>query len=133
MFELSDDDFEEIVGKAIDKIPPKYGENLKNVVFTVADMPSPAQRKKLKLRCDQTLFGLYEGIPQTARMTNYSGVLPDKITIFKLPILSVSMTLEDVRWQTDRTVWHEVAHHYGLNHDKIHALERKNIAPPASA
>lgn len=130
MLELSDEEFEKIVGEAIDAIPDEYGKNLSNIAFTFSDEPSPQQRKKLKLRCGQTLFGLYEGIPKTARLSNYSGVLPDKITIFKNPILSVSTTIEDVKRQTHRTVWHEVAHHYGLDHDIIHELERKIISPP---
>lgn len=124
MIEVSNEEFEKIVGEGIDAIPEEYGNRLSNVAFVVEDQPSQAQRTKMKLTCHQTLFGLYEGIPQTKRNSTYSGVLPDKITIFKLPILAISQTIEDVTKQVKRTVWHEVAHHFGLGHDEIHALER---------
>jgi predicted Zn-dependent protease with MMP-like domain len=120
---LEDVSFDDLVAEAIDALPKKYGEALENVAFVTEDFPNPNQRKKVRLRCDQTLFGLYEGVPRTSRGNNYSGVLPDKITIFRIPILSVSRTLDDVKKQVKRTVWHEVAHHYGLGHDEIHRLE----------
>lgn len=125
MIEIDQKLFEQMVSEAIDAIPPLYMEYLDNVAFVVEDNPTPEQRKRLGLRCHQTLFGLYEGIPLTKRGVNYSLVLPDKITIFKQPIESVSYSAEDVKEQIHRTVWHEVAHYYGLDHDRIHALERK--------
>lgn len=123
---LSHDEFEQIVSQAIDAIPDRYFENLKNVAFVIENNPSLEQRQKLNLRGDQTLFGLYEGIPLTKRTNNYSFVLPDKITIFKEPIESISATIEDISAQVNKTVWHEVAHYFGLDHDKIDALENKN-------
>jgi predicted Zn-dependent protease with MMP-like domain len=71
-----------------------------------------------------TLYGLYEGIPLTQRTNNYSGVLPDKITIFRLPILAGASTRAEVVKQVKNTVWHEVAHHFGLAHDRIRELEK---------
>ena len=124
---MEDINFDDLVAEAIDSLPEKYGRGLDNVAFVTEDFPTPAQREKLKLRCHQTLFGLYEGIPRTKRGNNYSGVLPDKITIFRLPILSVSTTPDAVRRQVRRTVWHEVAHHYGLDHGDIHRLENKIV------
>lgn len=123
---LSHDEFEQIVSQAIDAIPDRYFENLKNVAFVIENNPSLEQRQKLNLRGDQTLFGLYEGIPLTKRTNNYSFVLPDKITIFKEPIESIGATKEDISAQVHKTVWHEVAHYFGLDHDKIDALENKN-------
>lgn len=124
MMEISDKDFEELVSKALDALPKIYLENLNNVAIVTADEPSAEQHQELKLRCNETLFGLYQGIPLTKRGNNYSGVLPDKITIFKLPILAASHTLEEVAEQVRHTVWHEVAHFYGLDHDQIHKLEK---------
>lgn len=124
MLEISDKDFEELVNKALDSLPQLYLDNLNNVAIVTADQPTPEQRIELKLRCNDTLFGLYQGIPLTKRGSNYSLVIPDKITIFKLPILSVSRTLADVAEQVRHTVWHEVAHFYGLDHEQIHKLEK---------
>lgn len=123
---ISDELFEKIVAKAIDAIPEQYFNRLNNVAFVTEEEPTPLQREKLKLRCDQTLFGLYEGIPLTKRGNNYSFVLPDKITIFKRPIESRSQSVSEIEEHVKHTVWHEVAHYFGLDHDRIHELERKN-------
>ena len=125
MIDITGQDFELIVSKAIDRIPKLYYEKLSNVAFVVEDEPSPSQRQQLKLHCTQTLFGLYEGIPLTRRGSGYNLVLPDKITIFRIPILFHCNTREEVANQVNKTVWHEVAHYYGLDHDKIHELEQK--------
>ncbi len=125
MVELTTDHFEKLVGKGIDAIPKKYFDKIQNVAFIVEDEPSLEQREKLKLACNQTLFGLYEGIPLTKRGAGYNLVLPDKITIFRLPILSVAETVEDVQKQVNKTIWHEVAHYFGLDHDRIHKLEKR--------
>lgn len=123
MIELSDNEFEKIVGEAIDAIPEKYFKHIENVVFTVENEPSAEQRHKFHLVNGRTLYGLYEGIPLTARGTNYSHVLPDKITIFKHPIEFTSHNIDDVREQVRHTVWHEVAHYFGLGHDQIYILD----------
>lgn len=122
---ISPQQFEELVGNAIDNLPAPYGDSLDNVVFVVEDEPSPQQRAQLKLRCNTLLFGLFEGIPKPQLQRVTTGMLPSKITIFRLPIHAVSPTLEHLIRQINRTVWHEVAHYYGLNHDRIHELERK--------
>lgn len=129
MIDLNANDFEQLVSQGIDKIPKLYYEKLQNVAFVVEDEPSDEQRLKLKLHCNQSLFGLYEGIPLTKRGAGYNLVLPDKITIFRLPILSVANSLEEVKRQVSKTVWHEVAHYFGLDHDRIHHLESKPPKP----
>jgi predicted Zn-dependent protease with MMP-like domain len=120
----TDEEFEEMVNKALDHIPKLYQDNLNNVAITIADEPTPEQRLKLKLRCDQTLFGLYEGIPLTQRGAGYNLVLPDRITIFKLPMVNVVNSTDELAEQVRHTLWHEIAHYYGLNHDQIHKLEK---------
>src|SRR5688572_26390993 len=96
MIELSDKEFEQIVADAMDAIPEHYALRLNNVGFVVESDPSLEQKQQLHLVDGVTLYGLYQGIPLTQRSNNYSGVLPDKITIFKNPILSQSVTKEDV-------------------------------------
>ena len=129
MVEMNEKEFEELVSHAIDAIPPLYYKKLHNVAFVIEDEPTQQQRHKLELHCTQTLYGLYEGIPLTRRGSNYNLVLPDKITVFRLPILHLSRSREEVRSQVRKTVWHEVAHYYGLDHERIHELENK---PPKS-
>jgi len=123
MVSVSDSEFDKLISDAMDTLPQKYIEGLNNVLITYEDEPTPAQRVQLKLHCNQTLFGLYEGIPRTQRGAGYNLVLPDKITIFKNPILHASPDLRALKEQIRHTLWHEIAHHYGLSHQRIHALE----------
>lgn len=122
MIEVTQEEFESIVAASIDALPEKYGKRLDNVAFVTAEVPTPEQRTKMHLRDHETLYGLYEGIPQTVRGAGYTFVLPDKITIFKRPIEYTSDTIDEVRAKVRKTVWHEVAHHFGLDHEQIDRL-----------
>lgn len=122
MIEISDEEFAKMVGQSMD-ILSKQMEEVKNVGIVIADEPTEEQRQKLALRQGDSLFGLYEGIPLTRRTNNYSGVLPDKITIFKLPMARYVSNRKELREQVHKTLWHELAHHFGLDHDRIHELE----------
>lgn len=126
MITLNDKDFSRIVAKAIDAIPEKYGSNIQNLAFVIEDYPTDEQRMKLGLHNQQTLFGLYEGIPLTRRASNYTYVLPDKITIFKKSVEQNSQNREELKRQVQHTVWHEVAHYFGLDHEQIFGLENKD-------
>lgn len=121
----TDEEFEKLINASLDKLPKRYLESLKNIAIVIADEPTLEQRKKLKLRCHQTLFGLYEGVPLTMRGNTLGILPPDKITIFKLPISAYSKNESELKDQVGRTVWHEVAHYYGLNHEQIHKLENR--------
>jgi predicted Zn-dependent protease with MMP-like domain len=107
----------------MDELPQEYIKGLDNVVVTYDDEPTDSQRAKMKLRQDQSLFGLYEGIPLTQRGAGYNLVLPDKITIFKYPMLNYAEDEASLFRQVKHTLWHEIAHYYGLNHDRIHEIE----------
>jgi predicted Zn-dependent protease with MMP-like domain len=121
---LSDDHFAELIAQCIDELPDKYTRSLDNVVITYADTPTPEQRTKLKLRHHETLLGLYEGIPLTQRGAGYNLVLPDKITLFKEPLMQASATMPELKQRIKHTLWHELAHFYGLDHSRIKALEQ---------
>jgi predicted Zn-dependent protease with MMP-like domain len=122
--ELSEHEFEKYLAEAIDRIPKPYSDRLENVAFILEDYPTQEQRVRLNLYPNETLFGLYEGVPLPAR-GGREPVLPDKITIFKMPLLAVSRTPQQLRHNIGHTVWHEVAHYYGLNHKRIHELDSK--------
>jgi len=128
MIQISDAEFEAIIADAMDAIPEHYAMNMKNVGITWDEQPSLVQREKLRLRGDQTLFGLYEGIPLTQRGMNYNLVLPDKITIFKKPIEMSCNSIEQLKKEVKHTLWHEIAHHFGLDHERIHELEDNHQA-----
>lgn len=125
MHNVSDDEFDTLIQQAMAELPQEYVSNLDNVAITYADTPTPEQLIANKVGPHQLLLGLYEGIPQTSRLsTSYSGVLPDKITLFKDSIRMVTHDDASFYEQIKRTLWHEIAHHYGLGHEHIHVLER---------
>ncbi len=124
----TDEEFSKMMAQALDELPEKYTSKLGNVFITYEDEPTGDQRGKLKLACNQTLFGLYEGIPLTKRGNGFSGQLPDKITLFKLPLFYYSQGDEkNFKAQIKHTLWHEIAHYFGLDHDRIHELEQKQM------
>ncbi|HLD85872.1 MAG TPA: metallopeptidase family protein, partial [Patescibacteria group bacterium] len=107
MVNLPDQEFEALIEEGVGAIPQEFRELMKNVAIVVADEPTPEQLIKTGLRPGVALFGLYEGVPQISRGAGYSGVLPDKITIFKQAILSACSTAAQVREQVKETVLHE--------------------------
>lgn len=124
--QLTDEQFDELITKAMDELPQEYITGLDNVAILMADEPSPDQERKMKLREGTILLGLYEGIPLTQRGNAYTFVLPDKITLFKHALLRVSHNDAQLFEQIKRTLWHEIAHYYGLDHGRIHQLESKD-------
>lgn len=122
--DASDELFEKYLEAAIDNIPKPYNEHLQNVAFILEDVPTPEQRRRLNLYPNETLFGLYEGLPLPQRNGTLK-LLPDKITIFKQPLLAASHDERQLKHNIGHTVWHEVAHYYGLNHQRIHELDSK--------
>jgi len=123
--EISGKQFEKIVGEAIDAIPTPYIDRLENVAFIIEDEPTPEQVQKLGLRCNDLLFGLYEGVPLPQR-NGGTKLLPDKITLFMKPLQSVSHNIDELTKHVKKTIWHEVAHYYGLGHKRIHFLEESS-------
>ena len=105
--------FEELVGDALDAVPGQLLDLLDNVVILVEDDP-PAG--------DPHLLGVYEGYALTERGWDYGGVLPDRILIFRRPILAICESEEDVVEEVQVTVVHEIAHHFGIDDARLHEL-----------
>lgn len=120
---MTHEEFEKLVGEGIDAIDEKFLQKLKNVEIVIEDDPTPQQLEKLKIR-GALLFGLYEGVPQTKR-ESYGQVLPDKITIFKNSIEKVFFRPEDIKKAVADTVWHEIAHHFGMDEHQVREAEQK--------
>ncbi len=125
MFSLNDRDFEKLVHDSVDGLPTIHKDNLKNVGFFILDWPTDQQRIKSNLQPNQMLLGLYEGVPLSQR-NGAMKLLPDTITLFKIPIEKSVNSMDQLKSRIKNTVWHEVAHYYGLDHDKIHEIERRN-------
>ncbi|MFJ1595078.1 metallopeptidase family protein [Kitasatospora albolonga] len=134
MLEMTREQFEELVSQALDRIPPELMRLMDNVAVFVEDEPEPG---------DPDLLGLYEGTPLTDRGEWYAGVLPDRITIYRGPTLRMCETHEDVVAETEITVVqdkpsdtflervteevavtvvHEIAHHFGIDDERLHEL-----------
>jgi predicted Zn-dependent protease with MMP-like domain len=106
--------FEELVAEALDTVPTELAEVMDNVAIFVED-DAPAD--------DPHLLGVYDGIPLTERDAWYgTGALPDRISIFRNPVLAVCDTEEDVVREVGVTVVHEIAHHFGIDDDRLHEL-----------
>ena len=122
MIEVSDEQFQALINQALDELPGDHAKNIKNIAILYEDLPSLEQRQKLQLRHDQTLLGLYEGVPLSQRQ-GMTRVFPDKITLFRLPLQQHANSPAELKEEIKHTLWHEIAHYYGLDHDQIHELE----------
>jgi predicted Zn-dependent protease with MMP-like domain len=109
--EVEPERFEEMVAEALDGLPEELGQLMSNVAVTVEHSPGPPG-----------LLGLYEGVPLTSRTTGYAGVLPDRITIYRVAICASCYTEQEVSDQVRRTVIHEVAHHFGIDDERLSEL-----------
>lgn len=123
MIEVDEEHFQELIDTALGELPEEHVKGIKNVAILYEDFPTEEQRQQLELRHDQTLLGLYEGVPLPARQGT-TRVLPDKITLFRGPLCHQANSLPELKEQIKHTLWHEIAHYYGLDHDKIRELEK---------
>lgn len=123
---MSDESFNQLVKRSISELSRDHIEALDHVSILVADEPSEVQLQKLKMRKDHMLLGLFEGVPRTSRSGYESGLLPDTITIFKKPLMTLSANDRDLYENIKRTVWHEIAHYYGLSHDEMDERQNRN-------
>ena len=123
MIEVSEDEFQELINAALGELPKKHVDNIKNVAILYQDEPTPEQRVQLELRHDQTLLGLYEGVPLSQRQ-GMTRILPDKITLFKSPLQNMVNSVNDLKEEIRHTLWHEIAHFYGLDHEMIQQIEQ---------
>ena len=116
---MSENDFEAAVSDALDLIPPDIARTMDNVAVFIEDdyTPRPGEDP------DTVLLGLYEGVPLTERDSWWdAGSLPDRITIYRRPILDICSSREDVVEEVAVTVVHEIAHHFGIDDDRLHEL-----------
>lgn len=114
--------FDDLVAKAVDGIPPEFREKLDNVYVTVEDHPTPEDYQEAGLGPGELLLGLYRGVPLRERSPFAPIAMPDHIAIFQRPIETVCRTRAEIVEEIRRTVLHEVAHHFGLSEERIDEL-----------
>lgn len=121
---MNQSEFDQLVVAGLKAIPRRFLKKLSNVVVTVEDEPTAEQLASMRLGPGRTLFGLYQGVPQTSRGSGYTLVLPDKITIFKGPIArAAGGDRELIKAIVKDTVWHELGHHFGLSEGEVRRRE----------
>lgn len=112
-FELTADEFEKVVVAELDELPDEMVDGLENLVFVVEDRPEDGSLD---------LLGIYEGVALTERDRYGFGELPDRIVLFREPLLAVCDDLDQLRDEIHVTLVHEIAHYYGIDDDELHRL-----------
>ena len=117
-------DIEAIARRTLDRLPSPFAESLGDVVLLIEEVADPDTARRLGLRHPMQLSGLYEGIPLNHQSVQQSGTLPERITLYRRPIIaewqSARFSLEQL---VSHIVIHEVGHHFGFSDDEMHALE----------
>jgi predicted Zn-dependent protease with MMP-like domain len=121
---LTPKEFEEAVVVALKKLPKIIKKKMENVDVAVEPKASPEVLNEMGLRSPFELLGLYQGVPYERRGFYYGNVLPDKITLFHIPIESVCQTKEEVKEKVREVIIHEVGHYFGLDDRRLRELER---------
>jgi len=117
--------FEDLVVRAVERLPAEFRSELENVDVIVESWPSQRQLKKLGIRYQDQLLGLYEGVPQIRRSARYGMVLPDRISIFQKPIEALCHSNEDTERKIPEVVRHEIAHHFGTDERTLREIEAR--------
>jgi predicted Zn-dependent protease with MMP-like domain len=120
--EMNPADFELLVSEAFDELPQLFKERIENVAIVVEDWPDRQTLQMAGVRHRNGLLGLYHGVPLTERSLDYGLVAPDKISIYRYPIVMQSSTPEGLRALVRRVLLHEIAHYFGVDDDRLHEL-----------
>jgi predicted Zn-dependent protease with MMP-like domain len=113
--------FDELVAVALDAIPEPFATALDEVAIVIADEPTADQRRENEVAPDETLYGLYEGVPRTEWGADWTAI-PNRITLFRLPLEADFADPDDLADEVWLTVVHELAHHLGIDDDRLHEL-----------
>ena len=118
-------EFNRLVEAALDDIPRRFRQELKNIAIVVEDEPSPALLAEMEIEPPDSLYGLYQGTPLTERGWNYGNTLPDRVTLYQRTIEEDSEDAEDAIVCIAETLIHEIGHYFGLSEEQIEEIEDK--------
>jgi len=122
-------EFERLVEQAWLEIPPQFRRRIRNLAIVVEEEPGPEALRLGRVAPGNTLLGLYHGVPLNHRGISYGMVLPDKISLFQGPIERAARRPEDIPRVVYETLWHEIAHYFGMDEQQVRAAERKRARP----
>jgi predicted Zn-dependent protease with MMP-like domain len=122
---MSPNEFDKLVSAAYARIPARFRKRMKNIAMMVESEPTLHQLARSRVSPGSTLLGLYEGRPLTKRSVFEPFAMPDRITIFQGPHERLAQTPEHLARMVEDTVWHEVAHYFGLNEFEVRRAERR--------
>lgn len=120
---VSHDEFRALVDEALETIPPRFREAMQNIAIAIEQEPTPLLLEEVGVEPPDTLLGLYQGTPLTERQWAHGNALPDKVTLFRGPILDASYDLDDVVVAIGETLIHEIGHYFGLSEEEIQEIE----------
>jgi predicted Zn-dependent protease with MMP-like domain len=123
--DFSADQFQLLVTEAMASLPQRFRDAMVNMAIVVEDEPTLDQLREVEVEPPDTIYGIYEGIPLPERQWAHGNVLPDKITIFRVPILEDSLDEDDIVVGIGETLIHEVGHYFGLSEEEIMEIEEK--------
>lgn len=123
-------EFDELVERALAKVPKRFRARMRNLAMVVENEPSKSQLRKLGGSPGTTLLGLYEGRPLTERSVSDGFALPDRITLFQGPHERLARSPDHLRELVEDTVWHEVAHYFGMDERQVRAAEHRRLTRP---
>ncbi|OQY21992.1 MAG: hypothetical protein B6I34_06590 [Anaerolineaceae bacterium 4572_32.1] len=115
-------EFRKIANKALESLPPDFVARLDNVEIVVEDWPSPYVLRLAGVTSMANLLGFYHGVPQTKRTLGYNLTPPDKISLYRRPIEMRCRTIKDVELMVSRVLRHEIAHHFGINDERLQEI-----------
>lgn len=115
--------FERLVAEALEDIPPRFREAMKNLAIVIEDEPSRSLLREMEVEPPDTLFGLYQGTPLTERAWDHGNTLPDRILLFQGPHEREAEDFEDLIVSIAETLIHEIGHYFGLSEDEIQEIE----------
>ena len=120
-------DFDDLVEQAFRRIPAKFRSRMQNVSIVIEPEPSPRHLSAGRVPSGSTLLGLYEGRPLPTRSSFESFSMPDRITLFQGPIERAARGPSDVPRVIADTLWHEIAHYFGMDERQVRAAERRRL------
>lgn len=117
--------FRQYVSEVLEELPDEFKQKLKNVEFIIEEEPNDLQRQELHLRKYDSLYGLYTGVPQTVPGEDRA-TMPDRITLFRLPIIHSHDSEEGIKQQIKNTVHHEIGHYFGIDETTLRSIQKTN-------